>query len=63
MLESSLPKDINSRGSPDVEVDKEWKAKYKFFTIALCIPMKRIEEINPFNTFLWSIRKSNTEIN
>lgn len=42
MLESSLPQDINLKGSPDVRTDNEWKAKDKFPVIALCVSIKRI---------------------
>lgn len=37
MLESSLPADINLKGSLDIRVDNKWKAKDKFSVIALCI--------------------------
>lgn len=51
MSESSVPKDINFKRSPDMEVDNEWKAKYKFFTRAVCTSIKRIEEVNRYYVF------------
>lgn len=42
MLESSLPKDINLKGSPDIRVDNEWKAKDNSPVTALCVSIKRI---------------------
>lgn len=42
MLESSLPNDITLKGSCDVRVDNEWKAKEKFPVIALFVSIKQI---------------------